>query len=513
MKNQTKTPPKDEPMTHLSPCSEVRRAPFMQLLEDGTAGRRLAQNGQTSGRDAHVRAEHRGRFPTNLEKTRTLRSRQRPALSCVAWARLLSLTALVAAVTVIPTGCGTTCEEIRASRDRFQTQTQRSEKPHAVLSVPFGLANRLIRERLDRRASAEVEIAVLQRFGLKPPIRFDLLDTRLVAAEPGKAGIVATIGVRHATTELLTLELAVAVEPRLDLGQRMVEIAVRAEDFSRVTPRLGPGGKDGIVHWLSDMLPPAVRLMVPDAALGELADVVLGWVIEAGFPLVRDAVLAPLDVGTEFSWALPALPITAVSLRSTEGAVPALHALIQTSLPVATGLDASLPSPPEHRIALYLAGDTVAAAANRAISEGLLPRRFSRAGKPDPQGPLEAGLSWGPAPRPLKIHLWQTRGECIYTRIGGAVAATLIDGAETVQVDVQDGVYESVRGPASLEATSWLAPLFADAIEASLEVGRSAEFDLAGGPLRVAVDGIIVGASTVRFELAVTQPETEPAPQ
>ncbi|MFT7579643.1 MAG: hypothetical protein ACI9MR_001309 [Myxococcota bacterium] len=50
----------------------MRFAPFPQLLDHGSARRRLAQNGQTPGRGAHVRAVQRGRFPTKVEKPRTL---------------------------------------------------------------------------------------------------------------------------------------------------------------------------------------------------------------------------------------------------------------------------------------------------------------------------------------------------------------------------------------------------------------------------------------------------------
>ncbi|MFT7578565.1 MAG: S1-C subfamily serine protease [Myxococcota bacterium] len=60
------------PSSVLAVCGEARCAPSTQLLGDGSARRRLAQNGQTLGRGAHVRAKQRGRFPTKVEKPRTL---------------------------------------------------------------------------------------------------------------------------------------------------------------------------------------------------------------------------------------------------------------------------------------------------------------------------------------------------------------------------------------------------------------------------------------------------------
>ncbi|MFT7580260.1 MAG: hypothetical protein ACI9MR_001929 [Myxococcota bacterium] len=50
----------------------MRCAPFKQLLGHRSARLCLAQNGQTPGLGAHVRAELRGRFTTKVEKPRTL---------------------------------------------------------------------------------------------------------------------------------------------------------------------------------------------------------------------------------------------------------------------------------------------------------------------------------------------------------------------------------------------------------------------------------------------------------
>ncbi|MFT7582322.1 MAG: flavin-dependent dehydrogenase, partial [Myxococcota bacterium] len=68
-----KTDARGEP---LAVCGEMRSAPSTQLLDDGSARRRLAQDGQTPGRGAHVRAEQRGGFPPTGERLRTLLERK-----------------------------------------------------------------------------------------------------------------------------------------------------------------------------------------------------------------------------------------------------------------------------------------------------------------------------------------------------------------------------------------------------------------------------------------------------
>src|SRR5690606_20709113 len=154
-------------------------------------------------------------------------------------------------------------------------------------------------------------------------------------------------------------------------------------------------------RWIADELPAGLRGVLPAATLGDVTDLAIAWLVEQGFPLVRDHILAPLEVGTTLRVALGDLPLRRVDVRTIGGRVPALVAECAMAVPVWDGLPRARELPARGRVEVRLSGGAVAELANVGMATGALPSRFDEDGDADPVGPFEARVGWVGGARPL----------------------------------------------------------------------------------------------------------------
>jgi|GEM_PF-1716798 len=422
------------------------------------------------------------------------------------WASALVALGLTAGV---GWGCGTSCEEIAARRDAYVGRTARTDAPHATLNIPLGLANRLVAERLERRTSDRLDIDVLERAGLHLGVVFTLDAVRFVPAEGGRVGVEVDVSVRDGREPLLSVGLAADVRPMVDPVAGTASVMLAPDRLRRISPRIDPEGRQRVAVWLREALPEVLTRAFDDRALGLLADAAVGWLFDEGFPLIRDNLLDGLDESPLLEVALPELPVAGVVFATRGGRAPALRMDLVTTLPVTHGLGPDHQTPRSGAVELRLAGETVAELANAAIARGEIPSRYTRDGDPSPDGPFEARLGWGATPRPLKVHLWCTTGDCTYVRLGGTPVVTLSD--DEVNVAVTDGVYEIIKGSALSEAFGWTKTLFADPVRLGVSVARRVRLDVPGGGLELGVSRVEVGDADLRVALTVRNLAPEPA--
>ncbi len=417
---------------------------------------------------------------------------------------------LVAVLAALPlAACGTTCDEIRTSKDDFFARDGWIDAPHAEVIIPLRLANRLIYERLELRTSDRLTVPGLEQLGVGLGVELALTDVRLVPADDGHVGVAVTAAVRDGDLPLLDLIIEAQIRPIIDPRRRVIDVVLEPRRLDAVRPRFEAEGKRRLGAWLREALPTGVARLLPEAATQQAASAALTWVVDEGWPLVRDYLLSPLDDALLVQLTLPDIPLERATLRSTAGRHPALHVDLVTTLPVERGLAPDLRLVQPSAVEIRLAGDTAAEIANHAMAEGLLPSRYSADGDPDPDGPFEARLGWQGSRRPLKVHLWRLRDDCVYARVGGTPTPRL--EPDSVRLDVRDGVFEVVRGPALTEAFAWTERLWGDGVQLGVDVARATDLDVAGAPLALRVAGVELAVGEVRVRMAVEQPRL-PAP-
>lgn len=424
---------------------------------------------------------------------------RRPALHPDATRSLLAL--LLVAIALAGPGCGTSCEEVARHREAFLARTERTDAPHATLTIPLALANRVIAERLAGRSSDRLDVDLLDKVGLHLGVVFTLDAVRLVPADAGRVGVEVDVSVRDGRVALFALGFTAEVRPVVDPRARTARVMLRPDLLRRVSPRLDAEGRARMTAWIRGALPDALGHALDDRVLGRLADEAVTWLGDAGFPLVRDNLLVGLDEEPLIEVALPELPLEGVTVATIGGRTPALRLELVTPLPVTHGLGPDHRVPARGVVELRLAGETAAELANAAIARGDLPGRYTSDGEADPDGQYEARLGWGRSPRPLKVHLWRTGGECTYARVGGTPVVTVAE--DKVRVAVSDGVYEVIKGSALTEAFAWTKTLFGDSVRLGVAVARRVRVDAAGGVLELGVEGVEVGAFDLRVALQV----------
>lgn len=425
------------------------------------------------------------------------------------------LAALVATVGLAPAACGTSCEEIRADRDRFLARHDATGAPHAELVLPLALANGLAARGFQRLRSPRVTVPALANAGLR--VAFELRGARLVpASEPGRVGVALDVTVvddtpgAPALRDIISFSLDARVRPVVDAASHRAIVWLRPSDLVGATPRLEARGGAAVRSWLRDALPAGLAAATPDALLDALAEVALAWFADAGWPLIRDNLLADLADVPLLDLALPAeLPLAGASFSTVAGRHPALVVELVTSLPVRRGLPPRSGLVRPGVVELRLAGAAAAELANDAIARGALPGRYTSAGEPAPDGPFEARVGWEPGRRPLKVHLWRTRGECVYARVGGTPEPHL-EGREAT-LSVGDGEYEVVRGPALTEAFAWTERLWGQSVALNLAAARRIRVDVGGALLQLTVIALEVGPDALRVELRAGLPNLSSA--
>lgn len=402
---------------------------------------------------------------------------------------------------MLASGCGATCPQIQQSRRDFFARKHPHPAVHASVDVPFELVNALFAEQLRGMPPVPVTIPGLGRYqAALGAVAIAPRAVRLKGGQPGQVHFDLDLNVLHRGRVLFTMATTAAVAPQIK--GRALLIPLGPTSLRQVRPTLPPAAARSLAKAIRARLPAAARTLLPNRVLQQVANTALAELVNGGYALLRDSVLAEMAPLTQLTLDLPDLPIEGVRLRSH---ATWLSVGLKTRLPVEGVLPAAATPPARQRMRVRLLGGTVAALGNQAIARGALPRRLNAKGKPTPDGEFRPGLDWQSGDRPAKIWLWREQDTCMRAQIGGTptLSARLNAKREhVVHVAVQDGTVEDVDGPMLLTMGAWIQQLWTDAITISQAVVAQIRLELGQRVLDVAVQRAQVKADVVEIELS-----------
>lgn len=399
------------------------------------------------------------------------------------------------------TGCGSACPSISQERAEFFARTLPRPALHGSLDVPFVLLNGLFDAQIRGMPPVSISIPGLGKYQRK--LGAVAIVPRSVRVKPGKPGQVhfdLDFAVLHRKKTLFTMATTAAVTPRVQGGRLLIPIG--PESLRKVEPTLGPGAANQLADAIYAALPKMMRMLAPRRVLKGVANKALGQLVDGGYGLLRDSVVAEMAPRTQIALDLPGLPIEGVDIRSRQGF---LAIGMKTVMPVEGVLPRAEGAPADDRVRLRLLGGAVAGLGNRAIESGDLPQRLNAKGKPSKGGEYRPGLSWEGGDRPAKIWLWREQDQCMRARIGATPRLSTGQNEakqREVRVKVDDGTIEDVEGSMLLSAGAWIQSFWTDAIQLSKAVAAQTGFEVGDRKLEVAVQRAQVIGDVVELELS-----------
>lgn len=385
--------------------------------------------------------------------------------------------------------------------------TAPSSDPHLRVSVPFDVVAVLMARELRQMKSFRVPMPSVSGVSLGV-VTGGVEQIRLVPAPPGQVGFLVKVALRSGRRKVLEVDLDARTTPRVDLGSGTVSVALSAQDVRKVRPKLGPGARKSLRDFVWGELPGAVKSLVSkkqlEALLGGLTDELLGEVAES----VRRDLAAEIGEVASFELELPDLPLSALVVGSTEGA---LSLTARTSLPVAHGV----PERPRHAsvhrnaVELRMSGELAAALGNWAIERGEIPGRYGLDGQPDTKGDFLAGMGWARAqPKPLVVHLWTAedgpmaeKKQCAHVELRAtpAIAAKAGD----IEISTRDAQVDTVEGSARVKAGVFFSGVGRQTFELVETVAGRFELDLGAEPLKASVHSAVIEGDELVLGLVV----------
>ncbi|MGK0360685.1 MAG: hypothetical protein ACI9U2_002998 [Bradymonadia bacterium] len=367
--------------------------------------------------------------------------------------------------------------------------------------MPFALINGLLTEQLRTMKPVPISMPGLGKYQKR--LGAVAIAPRSIRVKPGKTGQVhfdLDFTVLHRGKSLFTMETTAAVKPIVEEDRLLIPLGPEA--LRKVKPTLSPKAADRLAGALYRALPKTMRMLAPRRVLKRAANKALGQLVDGGYGLLRDSVMAEMAPRTQIALDLPGLPVEGVLIRSRQGW---LAVGMKTRLPVKGVLPRSKTAPDPKRLRLRLMGGAVAAMGNKAIESGELPRRLNAKGKPSKSGAYRPGLSWESGERPAKIWLWQEEGSCMRARIGATPqlsAGQSKTNQQELRVKVDDGTIEDVKGSMLLSVGAWVQSLWTDAIQVSKAVAAQTGFEVGARKVEVALQRAQVVGDVVELELS-----------
>lgn len=398
----------------------------------------------------------------------------------------------IAALPVLTSGCGTTCEQLARQRQALlerELEAQSSD-PHLVAAVPLELANELIRPEVSAIEPLTLDIpaaGVLAQSLTNLTIRPREVELQSATGGPG-VGIELVLEIAQARSPLFTMTARGVIQPQLDTERGRVVVELRAEDFHEMTPRLAPDAVERVVAVLEQLVPGVARLFVSPRAIAAAASLLTETILSQSYPLIRDRLFARLGPLARIEVELPELPIArlAVSSSATDGGGFLLLSAY-TPLPVARGVTSDLDhwSGGGRRARLRLSGDAVAELANWAMADGQLPGRFDERGQATDDGVYRPTLAWGTGERPLRVHIFRLEPRCLRALL--SARPTLSVEGDELLLEVEEVVIDELEGPPMAGLVRLFARTWVRAMERTQSTAAELDVAIAGRPLRAVV--------------------------
>ena len=406
------------------------------------------------------------------------------ALDCPARLRTLAAALLVAApLAVASSGCASACKRVAADRQAFLQREASASAPQLLLALPLAPLSQELTRRLSRVKPVRVPLPELGIGGVDLPLgslSARLHSIILLPAAPEHLAFRARVNLSAGNQTVTTIDLEAEFRPRLDVANGVVDVAVTPADIARVRPTIPASERKRLGDFLYGQVPAMARRFVNRQAVDGLVERLADDLLGGSWPLIRDNLLGDVGTLTEFSIDLPELPLAAIGLRSTDAD---LLLAITSDLPAAglTSL-ARDPNTPATLPQLRISGSAVAELVHWQMAEGAIPGRYTREGVASPRGTFEAGATWEPGQRPLKLHVWDSTKECAYVQFGGTPRVSV--GGGELAVAVNDATIEESKGSAKVRAALWFRRLGHQTFAVSESTAANVRFELFGAQMR-----------------------------
>ena len=411
---------------------------------------------------------------------------------------------LLLATLMLSTSCGTPCENIQKDYQKFINNQSQTSKPHISLELPYDLANQMMAQNLNRLGSKKVtlkNLGTLNRFFSS----VELVPQRLFLEPAPKdhIGLTLIVGVHYKGASQLSLTLKTTLKPEYAPAQGQITLKLRPENFVNLTPTISQGAQNNLSDAIYRGLPKHARKIISRKLIAKGSSQVIDYLIKNSFSLIKKAWFDKLGVLAEFTLQIPELPIRSISLNSKGGVAGFLQINIVTTLPVTHGLEpaSAFSAPAPNTFRLRMTGSAAAEIGNLGIKQKRIPSRLNSKGAPDPKGNFTPGLSWQIENRPVKIHLWCTQAPCIQVLVGGTPNITL--QREKIELIVNDGFIEEVKGPALLEIGAWFQRLWADAIQFNLNLSSEINWTVAKQKLHLTIRRAEITKNELIFDFSL----------
>ena len=406
------------------------------------------------------------------------------------------------------TGCGA-CQQVASNRSQFleaQSAAAPDDRPHIAIEIPEGMITGWLDSAIRSAPSAGFRIPGLgdvSRYAGDFTAKARTLRVALNKNE--SANFALDLDIKRNGRTLFGMDMSAVAPVKYDPKTKKLTIALRADMFEKVAPRIDAGSVDKLTNAIFGELPAAARLLLPKRAVSDLARVGIQKLTEQAYSLFRRELLTPLGELARFSFDMPDLPISGLSLDSVKGG----WRLAARTPFGASGLNpASEVKTTGQRIRFQVSADALAHIGNWAMKGGKVPSRFTADGKADEKGKYDAGMSWANGGQPLKAHLWTREaakmtenGLCLYARAGADPKISYEQGK--LQVGFENGKVEEVVGPPLINQALGLMGVTEKVFDYTRSMATKTKFSMGRGAYKVEMSKAALRGNTLTLDLSV----------
>lgn len=398
-------------------------------------------------------------------------------------------------------GCGA-CQQVAAHRDAFRSEMNRAaanDAPHIRLAIPGAMVEGWTRKAISRLPDVPVDLPGLgdlsryvDALGLAPR------SMRVALDRGDSARFDLDLDVKSGGQALFGLQLGAVAPVRYDAKKGTLQIALRADMFEKIAPRIDDGAVDRLSSALLSPVPSMLRGSLRPTAQ-RVAREGVAYLAAQAYGLLRRQVLTPLGELARFEFALPDVPLQGLALSTVGG-----QWVVDARLPFSA---AGLPTGRMGKSSgLQMAVSTQALAqlGNWAMGRGEIPARYTREGKAAKGGEFEAGFGWQSGARPLKVHLWTAEvpqtGICLHARAGADPRVSLKQGKLSVGFD--NGTIEEMTGPPLVSSALSLMGISTEAFAFTKTIATKTKIKLGDDSIGVEVKGLELSGDMLSIDLA-----------
>lgn len=398
-------------------------------------------------------------------------------------------------------GCGT-CQQVTAHRDAFRTEMNAppaGNAPHIRLHIPDRLVDDWTRSALGKLPEVPFELPGLgdlsryvDRMGFAPK------RLRVALDRDDAARFDLDLDIKSGGRALFGLQMGAVAPVIYDPKRGTLQIALRADLFEKVAPRLDDGALDRLTGALLSPVPSMLRSALRPTAQ-RVAREGVEWVTRQAYSLLRRQVLTPLGEVARFEFALPDVPLQGLALTSEQG-----QWVVDARLPFSAAGLPGKPAAAGESMSMAISTHALAHLGNWAMSRGEIPARYTREGKATDGGEFEAGFGWQSGQRPLKVHMWTAEvpqtGICLHARAGADPKVAFQKGK--LNVGFENGTIEELTGPPLISNALGLMGISTEAFAFTKTIATKTRLKFGSSKVGVEVTALELSGDSLRIDLS-----------